>query len=155
MVIAGSTGGNSIFRQTEIASDFFWDFWAAAMALQRQQGCLPSKVLHTAWAKQSPRRFFANMAVQATLCNAAQCRPVVRTTTATTRTFPKRTNTRITYPACAEAQARIENDYFSEIHTSVPLASRSNKGIKSESARKIEPCEAGLPTLFWSLVPCM
>ena len=37
-----------------LASDFFSDFLAAAMALQRQQGCRPSKVWVMASEKDSP-----------------------------------------------------------------------------------------------------
>lgn len=43
----------------------------------------------------------------------------------------------------------------SEIQTSVPLGSKSNSGIKSASARWMQPHEVGLPMEFWSAVPWM
>ena len=44
---------------------------------------------------------------------------------------------------------------FSEIQTSVPLGSKSKSGIKSASARWMQPCDAGWPMDFWSAVPWM
>ena len=43
-----ATGGNSIFKVGETASDFFSDFLAAAMARHNGQRCFPSKVSDTA-----------------------------------------------------------------------------------------------------------
>ena len=43
--------------------------------------------------------------------------------------------------------------YDSVIQTSVPLGSRSKSGIKSASARWMQPCDAGRPMDFWSAVP--
>jgi hypothetical protein len=46
-------------------------------------------------------------------------------------------------------------NYFSSIQTSVPAGSRSKSGIKSASARWMQPCDAGRPMDFWSAVPWM
>jgi hypothetical protein len=94
-IIFPATGGNSIFNTGETASFFFWDFLAAAMALHRQHGCFPSKVLSTAWENESQRRLVASMVVHATVCSAAQCSPVASTRAVTTRNLPMRANTRI------------------------------------------------------------
>jgi hypothetical protein len=60
-------GGNSNLKLGEYDSDFFSDFFPAAMALQRGQGCLPSKVLHKAAETESVCRFSAIIAVHAML----------------------------------------------------------------------------------------
>lgn len=89
-----ATGGKTIFNTGETASDFFPDFLAAAMALHRQHGCLPSNVLQTACETHSQRRLVASIAVQATVCSATQCRPVAKTRANTTKNFTQRANTR-------------------------------------------------------------
>ena len=88
-----ATGGNSIFKLEETASDFFSDFLAAAMALHMQQGCLPSKVSDIASDTECVRRFEASMVAHATVCSAVQCSPVVKTSANTTSIFPQRTST--------------------------------------------------------------
>jgi len=93
MTVLSATGGNSIFNTGETASDFFSAFLAAAMALHRQHGCWPSKVLPTASENESQRKLFASIVVHATVCSAAQCRPVARTRAVTTRNFPQRADT--------------------------------------------------------------
>jgi len=92
-VVWPATGGNSLFNADATASDFFCSCLAAAMALHRQHGCAPSKVLLTACDKDSLQRLLASIVVHATVCRAAQCRPVVNTRAATTANFPQRTNT--------------------------------------------------------------
>src|SRR5208283_2737773 len=74
-----ATGGNSIFKVAETASDFVSAFLAAAMALHSGQGCWPSKVSETASVTDCVQRFFASIVVHATVCSAAQCAPVART----------------------------------------------------------------------------
>jgi len=88
--MASAAGGNSIFNTDETASDFFCDFLAAAMALHRQQGCLPSNVLLTASDNESLHRLRASIVVQATVCKAAQCAPVENTSAKTTNNLPQR-----------------------------------------------------------------
>jgi len=87
-----ATGGNSILRLEETASDFFSDFLAAAMALHMQQGCRPSKVSDIASDMECVRRFEASMVAHATVCSAVQCSPVVKTSAKTMRHFPPRAN---------------------------------------------------------------
>ena len=60
------------------------------MALHNGQGWLQSNVLETALEKFSVVRFAASIVVQATVCSAAQCRPVVKTSANTIRNFPLR-----------------------------------------------------------------
>jgi hypothetical protein len=84
----------SILRFTDATADFFSDFLAAAMALHRQQGCLPSNVLETAWEKDPHRRLLASIVVHATVCSAAHCSPVTSTRAMTTVIFPQRRSTR-------------------------------------------------------------
>jgi len=86
-------GGNSIFKIGATAADFCSDCLPTLMALQRQQGCSPSNVSETAWVKDCERRLFASIVVQATVCSAAQCAPVVDTSAVTTRNFARRANT--------------------------------------------------------------
>lgn len=86
-------GGYSIFKAGATASVFCWDFLAAAMARQIGQGCSPSKVCETASETVCVQRLPASIVVHATVCSAAQCRPVVKTSATTTRNFPQRANT--------------------------------------------------------------
>ena len=58
--------GNSRVLSWGVDSLFFSDFFPAAMALQREQGCWPSKVRVTAWEMESWRKLSASMEVQAT-----------------------------------------------------------------------------------------
>lgn len=92
-MIRSATGGNSIFNTGETASDFFWAFLAAAMALHSGQGCSPSNVLATAWETDSVQRLPASIVDHATVCSTAQCAPVARTSVITTNNLPPRTNT--------------------------------------------------------------
>lgn len=50
-----------------------WRAWR--MARQSEHGCWPSKVCATAWPSDISWENPTNMRVQATVCNAAQCRP--------------------------------------------------------------------------------
>ena len=86
-------GGNSIFNVGETDSDCFSDFLPVAVALHSGQGCSPSKVWETASDTDCVRRLFASIVVQAMVCSAAQCSPVVRTRTMTTRNFFRRATT--------------------------------------------------------------
>jgi len=88
-----ATGGNSIFNPGTMASDFFSDFLAAAMARHKGQRCLPSKVLATASDTECVRKFAASILAQAAVCRAVQCKPVVKTSTTTTNIFPQRAST--------------------------------------------------------------
>ncbi len=125
-------GGNSIFKAAETASDFLSDFLAAAMALQSGQRCLPSKVAETASETDCVRRLFASIVVHATVCSAAQCTPVIRTSATTTNNFPQRANTMAQSLLVAHKSSLVQR---SAIQTSVPPGSRSNSEIKSASAR--------------------
>ena len=87
------TGGNSIFNVVATAADFFSEFFAAAMARHNGHRCRPSKVCATASVTEWDRRLPASMVVHATVCSAAQCAPVVRTSASTTAIFPTRANT--------------------------------------------------------------
>ena len=53
------------------------------MALQIVQECWPSKVCVTACAKESWRRLFASMVVQASDWNKAQCNPMEQASAST------------------------------------------------------------------------
>ena len=89
-----ATGGYSIFNLSVRASDFFSDFFPAAIALHRGQGCSPSKVCETASVSDCwLTKLAASIVVHATVCSAAQCAPVVNTSVSTTRHFPKRAST--------------------------------------------------------------
>ena len=145
-------GGNSIFNVGETASDFFSDFFPAAMALHSGQGCLPSNVLETASVTDCVQRLFASIVVHATVCSAAQCAPVERTSAAITRNFPQRANTPSKSFFLARKSSLVQ---CSAIHTSVPLGSRSKSAIKSASARWMQPHEDGSPMDSWSPVPWM
>ncbi len=89
-----AVGGNSIFSVREVNSFFCCDFRLAAMALHKGQRCWPSNVWETAWEKDSLPRLAASIVVHATVCNAAQCRPVERTKAAITKILAGRKNTR-------------------------------------------------------------
>ena len=143
-------GGNSIFNAATTASDFFSDFLAAAMALHNGQGCSPSNVFETASETDSVQRLSASIVVHATVCSAAQCAPVVRTSAATTRNFPQRAST-TTKSFFARRMSSLVQRFASQ--TSVPLGNKSKSEIKSASARWMQPHEAGSPMDFWSPVP--
>ena len=71
-----SSTTNSNFFNSVCTSDFFSDCLPAAICLQRQQGCLPSKVCSRALCQELCCRFSASMVVQAMDCSASQCVPV-------------------------------------------------------------------------------
>ena len=82
------------------------DFLPAAMALQRQQGWLPSKVRASAWQTEPCLKLSASMAVQATVCSNAQCAPIVTTSAAIIAALAIRRNmaTQIMELECRECQ---------------------------------------------------
>ena len=90
-----ATGGNSFFTVDETDSDFFSDFFAAAMARQSGQRCFPSKVSDTASEMECDGRLLASIVVPAMVCSSAQCAPSVVTSAKTRQIFPMRTNTPI------------------------------------------------------------
>lgn len=92
-LIFDASSGNSSFSTGATASESFWAFLAAAIALHMQQGCSPSNVSETASVSECVRRLLASIVAQATVCNAAQCRPVVWTSRTTTINLPGRANT--------------------------------------------------------------
>ena len=93
-IIFPATGGNSSFKFVATAADFFSEFFAAAMALHNGQRCRPSNVSDTASVSDCwLERLAASIVVHATVCSAAQCAPVVTTSAATTKNFPKRAST--------------------------------------------------------------
>jgi len=94
-----ATGGYSIFNVGETASVFFSDFLAVAMALHRQHGCSPSKVLATDSATESWQRLSASIVVHATVCRAIQCRPSEAASIVTRNSLDNRKNTRGEYQA--------------------------------------------------------
>jgi hypothetical protein len=143
-----ATGGYSIFKDGATASDFFSAFLAAAMALHMQHGCSPSKVSETDLEKDSLVRLAASIVVHATVCSAAQCAPVVRTSTVTIKTFRQRANTGRKLRDVVEMA-----NYFSAIHTNVPDGTVSNSQSKSGSVRCTQPQDAGPPMVLWSAVP--
>jgi len=85
--------GNSSLCVCSANSFLFSDFFPAAMALHRQQGCLPSNVLTTASRNEQDWRLSASMVVQATVCSNVQCAPSVASSATTTSVLPSRTNT--------------------------------------------------------------
>ena len=90
-----ATSGNSSFNFSVSASDFCSDCFPALMALHNGQGCSPSNVCETASVRDCwLERLAASIVLHATVCSAAQCRPVARTSARTTRNFPQRTNTK-------------------------------------------------------------
>jgi len=75
-------------RRSQTNSIFLSDCWSAlffslcfplAMALQREQGCLPSNVRSTAWARDLEWRLSASIAAQATVWRIAHCSPMEQT----------------------------------------------------------------------------
>ncbi len=76
-------GGYSSLVLFRLRSDFFSDFFPAAIVLHKQQGCCPSKVLEIAVEKFSQLKLAASIVVHATDCSNAQCRPNERTSTST------------------------------------------------------------------------
>jgi len=74
--IFGAAARNSNFFNWSGNSAFFSDFFPAAICLQRQHGCLPSKVRSTASEKVLLRKLPASIPVQATVCRIAQWLPV-------------------------------------------------------------------------------
>jgi len=88
-----TSGGYSNFCFCSGISDFFSVFFPAAIALHKQQGCLPSKVLPTAAATESVVRLPTSMPVHATVCNMTKG-PAVATNIATIRSnLPSHWNT--------------------------------------------------------------
>src|SRR6202044_1564856 len=73
---SAGAGGNSNDLKLGVHSLFFSDFLPAAMALQRGQGCLPSKVRVTAWAMESRLKLPASMVVHASDWKTIQCSPM-------------------------------------------------------------------------------
>src|SRR5258706_16388697 len=59
------TGGNSSFCICTVDSFFCSDFFPAAIALQRRQGCFPSKVFIRASCREGELRVFGRIVVHA------------------------------------------------------------------------------------------
>jgi len=87
-------GGNSSLSVTETNSCFCSEDRPAATALQRQQGCLPSKVLATASCREEERRLPASMVVQAMDCKTAHCPPIANSRANKRTAFVSHLNTR-------------------------------------------------------------
>src|SRR5665213_1337406 len=85
-------GGNSNFLSCSEESCFCSDFFPAAMALQIQQGRLPSKVRETASTSGARLKLSASIVVHAIDCRKAQCAPVITTSVATIKSLAKRAN---------------------------------------------------------------
>ena len=90
---AASLPINSNFFSDVEKSDFFSDFFAAAICLQIGQGCWPSKVFDKASPIESVRRFSAIIVVQARPCSAAQCPPITQINAKVVKTLPSRLST--------------------------------------------------------------
>jgi hypothetical protein len=73
------------------------------MALQRGQGCLPSKVCVTAWARESRHKLSASMEVHATDWKKAQCNPMEQASASTTINLANRGSTAECYEEGASA----------------------------------------------------
>jgi hypothetical protein len=106
-------GGNSSVLKEGVTSLFFSDFFPAAMALHRQQGCWPSKVRVTASASESWRKFRASMEVQASDCNIPQCSPMEQASTRTRINLDNRTGT-------VETLCRLADDVKGRFFRVVP-----------------------------------
>ena len=90
----GCSETNSIFCNGIGNSDFCSDFLPSLMALQRRQGCWPSKVFSKDSVTEAARRFPASMFVHATVCSTAQCPPTAATSATISSTWPSFRNTR-------------------------------------------------------------
>jgi hypothetical protein len=73
--IFSADGGYSGFWVCVTGASFFSELLAAAIILQRQQGCWPPKVWVTASANEWFSRLLPNMVVQATTCKLTQGAP--------------------------------------------------------------------------------
>lgn len=110
-----ASGGNSNFSFAVLALDFFSDFCPAAIARQSGQRCFPSKVWETASVTDSPWRLPASIAVQATVCSAAQCRPVERTRARITKIFPNRASTETSSRKTVKNQGKTRTDRLNQL----------------------------------------
>jgi len=83
----------SNFLRGRRAWDFFSAFFPSAIALQRAQGCFPSKVRCSATGKDDLQRLPTSIVVQAIGCRKPQCRPIEQASAAAINTLGKRWNT--------------------------------------------------------------
>ena len=140
-------GGNSSVLKEGVNSLFFSDFFPAAMALHRQQGCWPSKVCVTACASESWRKFSASMEVQASDCIIPQCSPMEQASTKTRINLANRTGTcdMLCDPADNVKKQRLKIEAIRQEENSLegPQACSSSLSITGPRPDPTNPIAAG------------